>query len=63
MEKDYRLTITVFSDAGHPPIGIQVSIPEALALLLMATPVNQVSLGIEKSPGIIVDKSKLLDFR
>lgn len=64
MNKEYKLTITVISDIEHPPISIQVVIPEALALLLMSTPVKATSLAIERNNGILVDKtSRLLDFK
>ncbi|OGN99184.1 MAG: hypothetical protein A2Y89_03130 [Chloroflexi bacterium RBG_13_51_18] len=60
---DYKLTITVISDKEHPPISINIQIPEGLALMLMKTPIKATSLGIAGAGGIILDKSKLLDFK
>lgn len=60
---DYRLIITVYSDKEHPPINFKVIIPEALARILMATPVKACSLAVESHPGIIEDKSRLVEFK
>lgn len=59
----YRLTVTVLSDKDHPPISFKVLIPEALALLLMNTPVKATSLAVEQGPGIVTDKTDLVEFK
>ena len=59
---EFRLTITVNSDRQHPPIVFRVAIPGNLAVLLMSTPITSVSLAVESKPGIVADKTKLLDF-
>jgi len=62
-EKPYKLNTTVHSDKEHPPISFSCQVPQELALLLMATPVVSVTLSVEATPGMIVDRTKLLDFR
>lgn len=63
MAKDYRISITVYSDREHPPVTFSVLIPEELGLILMATPVVKVGLSIDTRPHILSDKSKLVSFR
>ena len=62
---DYRARITVIpSSKEYKPITIFVQVPEELALMLMKTPVGQVSIGIERAGagGMLLDKTPLLDF-
>ena len=58
----YRLTVTIFSDKEHPPLRFRVMVPDELALMLMATPVKNVSLAIEQKPGFETT-SELVEFK
>lgn len=63
---DYRARFTIIPfSKEYKPITIVVKIPEELALMMMATPVGQVSIGVERSGagGILLDKTPLLDFK
>jgi len=60
---DYRLIVTVISDQEHPPVNFALQVPDELALILMATPVKAVSLAVERAGGMVIDKSKLLEFK
>lgn len=61
---DYRIIFTVISSSKeYPPINISIQAPEELALMLMKTPVGQVSIAVERSGGIALDKTRLLDFK
>ncbi len=62
----YRIIFTVISSSKeYPPINISVQAPEELALMLMKTPVGQVSIAVERAGagGILLDKTPLLDFK
>lgn len=63
---EYRAIITVMPPDNkrldYAPINFAVAISEALASLLMATPIGAVSIGIELK-GQTLDKSRLLDFK
>jgi hypothetical protein len=62
--KDYGLNVTVWSAHEEmPPIFFRLSIPESLALSLMATPIRAVTLAVESKPGIIDSRTRLLDFK
>ncbi len=64
---EYRVTFTVISSSPeYPPLTIAVSAPQDLALMLMKTPVGQVSIAVETVSAkgrLLEDKSKLLDFK
>jgi len=62
---EYRVHFTIIpSHKDYKPITIFVRIPEELARMLMATPVGQVSIGVEQSGAAVIelDKTPLLDF-
>ena len=59
----YRIRVIVHSDAFHQPVRFMVEAPEALARKLMATPVKSVTIGVEATGGVILDKTPLLDFK
>lgn len=60
---EYRLAVTIHSDKEHRPISITVGVPESLALILMATPVKNISLSISQKGGLVIDNARLLDFK
>lgn len=61
---DYRVIITVYSSSKeYPPINFAVQVSEALAKMLMATPVGKIGIAVERSGGIVLDKTRLLDFK
>ena len=60
---DMMLTVIAISDQQHPPVKMQFYIPEELANLLMSQPLLSVSLGVSLAHGVVVDKSKFVDFK
>ena len=67
LEPEYAVTVQANPSPegkaqGYKPVTFRCIIPPELAVLLMRTPVHSVSLGVESRPGIIEDKTKLLDF-
>lgn len=49
----YRMTLTFESDREHPPIVIQIAVPEELALKIMAQRLVRIDARIEQKPEYI----------
>lgn len=54
----YRARITIFpATAGYDPITLVVKLTEPMARVLMATPVKTFNIAVERSGGMILDKT------
>ncbi len=51
----YRMTLTFESDREHPPILIQIGLPNELALKLMAQRLVRIDARIEQAPKFVSD--------
>ena len=51
----YRMTLTFESDREHPPILIQIAVPEELALKIMAQRLVRIDARIEQAPLFLSD--------
>ena len=58
-----KLTVIALSDNQHIPIKMEFYIPEELAHKLMSQPLISVSLGVSQASGMVLDKSKFVDFK
>lgn len=53
----YRVIFTMHSGGPYPPISIAVKLSDAMAKILMATPIKTVHVAVHRAGGIVMDET------